>query len=402
MPVLATFFSVRRGRDPFFKFFMQKVFPRQVQAVRGGVRHAVPGLVQRGLRLGLRQRDPAGAPRLRDDRSARSGRAPRAGSATVPGSGCSSAITRCSCASAWAPTSNSTPSGDPAYHEEQSTWPSMLGEIAAEAAIERTTFLVDAADQLERFLKANAERIRELGGLVLIDDDPDYLSIAPDSTFRSRTRYQDEATGEWVTETEVIETRRRAGRAVQPRRDLRRVRGGGPSARPACPTSRPAPRTSLEVAGICARRGVGVGVGGSDPYVGAATTGRPAQRGARGTPTDAEAAARLLRPGADLPGAQPADRGAPASSSSSTRVRTRAAVAGRPDDPRRRRRAPLVQGQRRLRGGGAARARRRKRPRRALEAAPARPTRWSQFYDPTDVFGDLAESLAERLRIAGR
>ncbi|HWH24744.1 MAG TPA: hypothetical protein VNW68_07630 [Candidatus Limnocylindria bacterium] len=31
MPVLATFFSVRRGRDPFFKFFMRKLFPRQVE-----------------------------------------------------------------------------------------------------------------------------------------------------------------------------------------------------------------------------------------------------------------------------------------------------------------------------------------------------------------------------------
>jgi hypothetical protein len=31
VPVLATFFSVRRGRDPFFKFFMRKVFPRQVK-----------------------------------------------------------------------------------------------------------------------------------------------------------------------------------------------------------------------------------------------------------------------------------------------------------------------------------------------------------------------------------
>jgi hypothetical protein len=30
VPVLATFFSVRRGRDPFFKFFMKTLFPRQV------------------------------------------------------------------------------------------------------------------------------------------------------------------------------------------------------------------------------------------------------------------------------------------------------------------------------------------------------------------------------------
>ena len=32
VPVLATYFSVRRGRDPFFKFFMQTLFPRQVRS----------------------------------------------------------------------------------------------------------------------------------------------------------------------------------------------------------------------------------------------------------------------------------------------------------------------------------------------------------------------------------
>ena len=31
VPVLATFFSVRRGRDPFFKFFMKTIFPRQIK-----------------------------------------------------------------------------------------------------------------------------------------------------------------------------------------------------------------------------------------------------------------------------------------------------------------------------------------------------------------------------------
>ena len=31
MPVLATYFSVRRGRDPFFKFFMRTLFPRTVK-----------------------------------------------------------------------------------------------------------------------------------------------------------------------------------------------------------------------------------------------------------------------------------------------------------------------------------------------------------------------------------
>ena len=81
----------------------------------------------------------------------------------------------------------------------------LLGEIAADAALERGDFLVQSTEQLRKFLNANKERINELGGLVLIDDDPDYLSIAPDLTFRSRTRYLDELTGEWTSETEVIE-----------------------------------------------------------------------------------------------------------------------------------------------------------------------------------------------------
>lgn len=81
-----------------------------------------------------------------------------------------------------------------------------LGEIASEASLERNAFLGDAARQLERFLKRQQDRIHEVGGMVLIDEDPDYLSVAPDGSFRSRTRYQDEKTGEWVSETEVIES----------------------------------------------------------------------------------------------------------------------------------------------------------------------------------------------------
>jgi len=81
-----------------------------------------------------------------------------------------------------------------------------LGELARDAALERSDFLARSAEQLEKFLAANAARIEEIGGLTLIDDDPDYLSIAPDLSFRSRTRYQDEETGEWISETEVIES----------------------------------------------------------------------------------------------------------------------------------------------------------------------------------------------------
>jgi len=82
----------------------------------------------------------------------------------------------------------------------------LLGELAADAALERADFLVQATDQFRAFLDRHRERIADLGGLTLIDDDPDYLSIAPDLTFRSRSRYQDEETGEWVSDTEVIES----------------------------------------------------------------------------------------------------------------------------------------------------------------------------------------------------
>jgi hypothetical protein len=80
-----------------------------------------------------------------------------------------------------------------------------LGEIATEAGIERASFLTDAARQFNAFLDAHRDRIRELGGLVLIDDEPEYLAISADGTFRSRTRYQD-VSGDWVAETEVIES----------------------------------------------------------------------------------------------------------------------------------------------------------------------------------------------------
>ena len=73
----------------------------------------------------------------------------------------------------------------------------LLAEMARDAALERSDFLVRAGEQLERFLRDQAERVRELGGLTLIDEDPDYLAIAPDGTFRSRSRVYDETTGEW-------------------------------------------------------------------------------------------------------------------------------------------------------------------------------------------------------------
>ncbi|MGA3058087.1 MAG: hypothetical protein ABSE70_08675 [Candidatus Limnocylindrales bacterium] len=81
----------------------------------------------------------------------------------------------------------------------------MLGELAADASLERSDFLVQASAQLRKFLQGNAQRIADLGGLVLIDDEVDYLAVAADLSFRSRSRYLDEATGKWVSETEIIE-----------------------------------------------------------------------------------------------------------------------------------------------------------------------------------------------------
>ncbi len=82
----------------------------------------------------------------------------------------------------------------------------MLGELANDAGLERTDFIVQATEQLAKFLDRNRDRISQLGGLTLIDDDPDYLSVAPDCTFRVRSRYEDADTGEWVSDTEVVET----------------------------------------------------------------------------------------------------------------------------------------------------------------------------------------------------
>jgi hypothetical protein len=82
----------------------------------------------------------------------------------------------------------------------------LLSALARDASLERSDYLVRAAEQFQRFLDANAHSIKEIGGLTLIDDDPDYLAIAPDLTFRSRSRYLDDVSGEWHSETEVVES----------------------------------------------------------------------------------------------------------------------------------------------------------------------------------------------------
>ena len=79
-----------------------------------------------------------------------------------------------------------------------------LDDLAADASRRRDEFLSDAGRQFVRFLDANRKRLKDLGGLVLIDEEPDYLSVSEEGAFSSRTRFQDDD-GEWVSETEEIE-----------------------------------------------------------------------------------------------------------------------------------------------------------------------------------------------------
>jgi hypothetical protein len=171
-----------------------------------------------------------------------------------------------------------------------------LGEIAADAALERNSFLATAGDQLKRFLDANRQHVRELGGMVLIDDDPDYLSIAPDGTFRSRTRYQDETTGEWYSETEVVESAAELVELYNPAEifaafaEAAREEAGLPEE----PT---ATDEMLDAAGIAPDERVGVGVGedefADEGYAGAADEWA-ARQAIAGEPIDAADAARRL------------------------------------------------------------------------------------------------------------
>jgi hypothetical protein len=143
----------------------------------------------------------------------------------------------------------------------------LLGEIAGDAALERSDFLVQSTEQLRKFLNANKDRINEIGGLVLIDEDPDYLSIAPDLTFRSRTRYLDDLTGEWTSETEVIETAAELVELYNPA-DIYQAfaeaarEGAGLEAEPT------AEADVLDAAGIGADETITIGA--NDPYAAAA------------------------------------------------------------------------------------------------------------------------------------
>src|SRR3954468_16878219 len=165
----------------------------------------------------------------------------------------------------------------------------LLGEIAADAALERSDFLVQATDQLRRFLDANRERIAELGGLTLIDEDPDYLSVAPDLTFRSRTREFDDATGKWDSETEVIEHPSELVELYNPA-DIYAAFAEAAREAAGMPAEPTAEGDLLEVAGISPEEGISIS---EDPYAAAADSWASSQPISLSEDDDESAARRL-------------------------------------------------------------------------------------------------------------
>ncbi|HEY3523718.1 MAG TPA: hypothetical protein VGK63_08435 [Candidatus Limnocylindrales bacterium] len=170
----------------------------------------------------------------------------------------------------------------------------LLGELASDAALERTDFLVQAADQLNRFLEANRNRISELGGLTLIDEEPEYLSIAPDLTFRSRSRYLDDLTGEWQSETEVIESAAELVELYNPA-DVYQAFAEAAREMAGFPAEPTATEDTLDAAGIAPDETVDLDTTNplDDPYAGAADQWA-ARQATTELPENDEEAARAL------------------------------------------------------------------------------------------------------------
>lgn len=260
----------------------------------------------------------------------------------------------------------------------------LLGEIAADAALERSDFLVQSTDQLRKFLDANKERISEIGGLVLIDDDPDYLSIAPDLTFRSRTRYLDELTGEWTSETEVIESAAELIELYNPA-DIYTAFGEAARDGAGLEDQPTAEGDLLDAAGIGVDEGITIGA--PDPYAAAADEWAATQPEAVEVDDDELAAQRLydlaleFQERSQRSEARLLEQFEDASSVLISKIGD--LIINDDDDER------LT-----LTASGEFRA----------EVLTEEENEWRplktaeelvEYYDPTDVFGDLADALAE-------
>ena len=260
----------------------------------------------------------------------------------------------------------------------------LLGEIAQDAALERGDFLVQSTDQLRRFLDRHKERIAAFGGLTLIDEEPEYLSIAPDMSFRSRTRFLDDLTGEWVSETEVIESASELVEIYNPA-DIYAAFAEAAKEAAGFAAEPTASEDLLESAGIGPDEAISLG---EDPYAAAAEQWAAGQPAAAQLDDDEAAARRLY----DL-ALEYQERSQRSESRLLEDFETAAATAASlvgdliivDDDDER-----LI-----LTATGAFRA----------EVVPEEgdgawrslsgPDELVEFYDPTDVFGDLADALAE-------
>jgi hypothetical protein len=262
-----------------------------------------------------------------------------------------------------------------------------LGELAADAARERSEYLLQASARLRKFLDANAARISDLGGLVLIDDEVDYLAIAADLSFRSRSRYLDEATGKWVSETETIENPTELVELYNPAD----IFGAFVDAKSDAGEDAESVAEDGESDGAEIAPGNEIGVGGENPYAAAADDWAASARVYEDAPDgEEEAAARLY----DLALAfqeRSQQTEAHLLEQFETAAASLASVLGDlmiVDD---------VDERLTLRASGTF----------AAEVVPedeAESGTWRkldgpddivEFYDPTDVFGDLADALAE-------
>ena len=260
----------------------------------------------------------------------------------------------------------------------------LLGEIAADAALERSDFLVQSTEQLRRFLDRHKERIAAYGGLTLIDEEPDYLSIAADGTFRSRTRFLDDLTGDWVSETEVIET---ASELVELYNPADVFAAFSEAAKEAAGLAEEPTATDdiLDAAGIAPEETMGLG---DDPYAAAADSwaaGQPAELEL----DDDEAAARRLydlaleyQERSQRAESRLLDDFEQAATPASNLVGELVIV---DDDDER-----LV-----LTSAGEFRAEVVPEDTEGEWRSLTGPEQLVEFYDPTDVFGDLADALAE-------
>jgi hypothetical protein len=262
----------------------------------------------------------------------------------------------------------------------------MLGELANDAALERTDFVVQATEQLAKFLDRHRERVAALGGLTLIDDDPDYLSVAPDMTFRVRSRYEDPDTGQWVSDTEIVET---ASELVVLYNPVEIYAAFAEAAREAAGLA-PEPTATddlMATAGVAPEETFGLGIG-DDAYAGAADSWAAGQPAVLDADDEEGAALALYNLALDFQ-----ERSQQSEASLIDQFEEAAArLTGQLGDL-----IIVDDDDERLVLGGTGRF-------RAEVLAEDSSGEWRElsggdelveFYDPTDVFGDLADALAE-------